>query len=280
MRNLRLLCLLGAMLLAAPVSAITIDGVTINLGVGATNSADTAAGNFANTSSISIIDSGGTTADTVGATTVAQGRYAANSWVDICCLFNETAIRNHSYDLNLTISASAGTIYDLTVESVFEGLLKRFDDSTWGYGEASVGAVTVGMTVNGVSAVNSLGSGGFNLAYDWTNAETVISSFGSHSLTGLDGTTELGFSVVWSSSLESDDDEVALLLGLDEANGPMGGVGVGEYDQTSRTAADDGHFIKVTSTVTSVSVIPEPSTGLLTAFGLAAFAAIRRPRAS
>ena len=98
-------------------------------------------------------------------------------------------------------------------------------------------------------------------------------------LSGLSGATSLAFNAEWTSSLRSNDDEVALLLGIDEANGPVGGVRAGEYaEYPGQVEGDDGHFLKVTAT--NQSVIPEPSTGLLAAFGLALFAAVRRPRAS
>jgi MYXO-CTERM domain-containing protein len=280
MRNCRVLCSLGAMLLAAPVSALEINGVVI--GLEASNSATAIDGgeNISNASQVFIEDAGGVVADTVGASVSAGTRYAANSWVDSG--WSDTVFDGtYSYDMTLTVDAGPGVIYEIVIESIFSGLLTQIDDAPWGQGSVDVSQVAVTGAVNGVATdFSSLGTGAtFNLPYDYYDNQLMISGSSSMILSGLSGTTNLSFNAQWTSSLRSNDDEVGLLLGLDEANGPVAGVTAGEYaTYPGQIEGDDGHFLKVIAT--NQSVIPEPSTGLLAAFGLALFAAIRRPRAS
>jgi hypothetical protein len=54
------------------------------------------------------------------------------------------------------------------------------------------------------------------------------------------------------------------------------GVSADDYPGLDgRTLADDGHFVAVTATVTSVAPIPEPSTGFLLGIGLAGLSTVR-----
>jgi len=265
---------------ASPAGALTISGLTISLG--GTNSPDDIATNHThNTSSTSILSSSGPVADAVDAEVSAATRYASNLWVD-AGLFDpaENVITTNSYDMSLSVNAGTGITYDITIDSLFQGILTRVDDDFFGESSAGVSAVTV--TLNSVVQASHATSAQL-LALGYYDASVAFSESGTSSLTDLTGTTNLVFSVTWASNADnSEDDETAVLLGLDEAGGPVSGVVAGEYGNltgggspgAARDLNDDGHFITVTAKVTSV--VPEPSTALLLAMGLAVTALGRR----
>ncbi len=140
MRNLFFYVVSAALLVASPAwsLSVTID----SLAFGASNSPDTDAGSNANTSAIQTIASGGALADAVGASENAGVRYSANQWSDASFGNNEIFL-THSYDVTLTISANAGTVYDISIDTIFSGMVQRIDDSFSGYGDASVSTAAV-----------------------------------------------------------------------------------------------------------------------------------------
>jgi len=275
MKRVVLLCgvlAVAGFLAAAPAGALTISGVAITLD--ASNTPDPSCGfssSQCNSSAVSILGAGGNTADVVAATMSGETRYASNVWADGS--FGSTpASTTNSYNMSLSITADAGTTYDIVIESLFSGALQTVDDSYAGEAEASVSAVTV--TLNSAVSVAN-GTSAQMIAMTYYNEQQGISQSGiNNTLTGQTGTTNLSFNVSWTTLAHSNSDEAGVLLGLDEAGG-VGGVTAGEYSTfPSRTASEDGHFLKVTATVTSV--VPEPGTGVLLAMGLAGIVAQRR----
>ena len=261
---------------ASPAGALTISGLTISLG-GTNSPDDISTSHTNNTSATSVLSSGGTVADAPLATVSAATRYASNLWSD-AGLFDpsENVITTNSYDLSMSVSADPGTIYDITIDSLFRGILNRVDDGFFDQSSAGVSAVT--FTLDSVVQVPH-GTSAQLLALGYYDASLAFSESGTSSLTGLSGTTNLVFAVTWDSNADiSEDDEAGVLLGLDEAGGPVSGVSSGEYASLSPTPDLnlDGHFITVTAEVTSV--VPEPTTALLLATGLAIASVGRRRR--
>jgi hypothetical protein len=150
-----------------------------------------------------------------------------------------------------------------------------------------VGPVSVLMNVNGAGAAPEFDAAGAMIALGYyggcgssssDSCPAAFSQTGMKTLTGLEGTTDLSFNVVFASQDYSWTDEAGLLLGLDEAGGATSGVTASQYDAlpTARDASGDGHFFGISATVTSV--IPEPSTLLLLGMGLVGVAVHRRHR--
>ncbi len=271
-------------LAAYPVGALTISGVTI--AVAGTNSPDdTVTSHTNNTSATSILAAGGIVADTVAANVSAKTRYASNLWAD-AGLFDpaENVITTNSYDMSLSVNAGTGITYDIDIETVFQGILVREDEDGGCFfctQQSAAGVSAVQVEINSVVSVPHATSAQL-LALGYYDASVAFSELGNSSLTGLTGTTNLSFNVIWTSNADNTEgDEAAVLLGLDEAGSPIGGVTGGEYGNLTGPGSPgdardmnlDGHFIEVIATVTA---IPEPSTALLLATGLAIIAVRRR----
>ena len=282
----RVTLVMGALLAAFPAFALTISNVTITAGAG--NTAD--ATNFANAiaSTTQVLDAGGSVIDAVSANENARVRYAANHWTDASLGLTQIDV-SHEFDVSFRIDANPGTTYDITIDSLFSGVVQTIDDSFSGYASGYVGPVSVLMGVDGAGAVAApeFDAAGAMIALGYyggcsgSSSESWPAAFsqtGSKTLTGLVGTTDLTFNVSFASQDYSWTDEAGLLLGLDEAGGSTSGVEVSQYDAlpTARDATGDGHFLGISATVTSV--IPEPNTLLLLGMGLMGVALRGRAR--
>jgi len=259
-------------LAAYPVGALTISGVTIDLG-GSNTLDDTSSGSKGNTSETTIVSPGGTVTDALAASMSAKTRYASNLWADNVAADTVVTTTN-SYDMSLSVSAGAGTTYDIIIDSLFSGAIQTVDECflCFGKGAASVSAVEV--VINSAVSVPHATSEQL-IALGYYSHVVEFSETGTSSLTGLSGTTNLIFNVTWTSTAHTAYDEAGVLLGQDEAGAPAGVIASAYASLVPpRDMNDDGHFLTITANVTSV--IPEPSTALLLATGLAILAARRR----
>lgn len=236
-------------------------------------------------------DGGGTAADSVSASVDARTRLSS-------VLINDTnnttqsdwALRASDYSVTFTVSAGPSVVYDLQIDTQLQGLLSIIDDNG-GYGTAAIG--TVSATVDSNSAPG-LGTALDHSLFNLQNSTTTLpfNDLGVLLLSGLSGGHTYVLRFTWQQIAKSGrtdtggvfgepypydgpHDEAAMLLGLNGATGSSGYPSVGQYGTyPSRNPADDGHFVKLTATVTSV---PEAGTLLYVILGLAALA-IRNAR--
>lgn len=273
---LGLLCV-ASLFAAGSAQALSVAATSSALGAG--NSADASASTAANVSQVDVTAAGGATADVIGATETAGVRYSANAWADQVAFSGGNAVNlTHSYDVTFTINADAGTLYAVAIDSVFSGLIQAIDDDYWGEASAKVENFAASMSVNGgvATSMGSLVPGSdYLVALGYYGGSDAIGHTGADGLTDLSGLTTLAFNVSFDSQLYSDTDEVGFLFGQDEA-GAESGVEAGEYAGTGRTIGDDGSFLGVTATVTSVNPIPEPGSFALLSIGLLGLAAYSR----
>ena len=275
---LGLLCAASLFAAGSVQGSISIQSNVASIAAG--NSGDDSTGTYANVSQIDVTDAGGTTASVVGNSETASVRYSANAWADQVAFSGGNAVNlTHSYDASFTITADAGTLYDVVINSVFSGLIQAIDDDYWGEASAKVENFAASMSLNGAAATsmeNLVPESEYLVALGYYGGSDAIGFTGADGLTGLSGVTTLAFNVSFDSQLYSDTDEVGFLFGQDEAGGGTAGVEAGEYAGTGRTIGDDGSFLAVTATVTSVNPIPEPGSFALLSIGLLGLAAYSR----
>ena len=248
--------------LLSPAQAITISGVAAVTNGGDSGSVTSTFGDEEGDSQASVSNAGGNQADAVGAAVTAGTRYAQYLFADNS--FGTTnASSTADYTVNMTITPDdPNTVYDLQIETTRLGALTLVDDSTFSgccYSSADIGSVAA--SVGGV-AESGLAMGALGTNSSPTNLE--INQTADFTISGLTGVYNLVLNFVWTAAAWSNNDEGAVRLGLVSTTG---GVSADDYPGPGgRTAANDGHFVDVTATVTSV--IPEPSTALLLGMGL------------
>jgi len=213
----------------------------------------------------------GTTAPNIAGNTVTAGtRYAQIAWADDS---GATPV-SFTSDYRVTLDITAVGAYDLQVDTTRLGALTLVDDSffsTTMFSHASIGAVSAerggspetdldmpGISFNTAQNLTSLGYGDF--------LESEIDQSNSVTLSGLSGNLQIVLDFNWTTTVLGFNDEAAVRLGL--AGSPTG-VSADDYPGIgNRIQANDGHFVNFTATV-----IPEPTSVLLMATGLAVLGA-------
>ena len=248
------------LLISAPVAqSLTISSVSVVTNPGDSGFQD----NFYSEtdSAVSVTSAGSTTADGVGVAVSAGTRYAQYVWADD---LGSAQASTADYSVSMEITpGNAGTVYDLQIDTTRLGALTLVDDSLFAsccFSSANIGSVigTIGGVEDGGLALGALG-------IDQGPAELVIDQTGAGiSIFGLTGNYSLVLNFVWTAAAFSNNDEGAVRLGLQSTTS---GVSADDYPGPGgRVISNDGHFVDVTATVTSV--IPEPGTALLLGLGL------------
>lgn len=282
----------------APIAGLVLgiagsaQAVTISVSAGPTSTGtadflnDTLTDHRQNRSSTSVTDAGGSTADVVSASVNAQARYAGMVAADGGIATAPSRTATQSYTVSFTVSAGAGTIYDITLDTSRIGAITRVDDGTGG-GSGTISAVTGLYGVNAAPSISAFSVGSVSMSQGTGAANTPFSQSSSTvTITGLTGTNTINLSFSWSATATSTctgslcsstgNDEVAVRLGM---AGTTSNPTADDYPGVgSRTQSSDGHFVTANAVVTYV--VPEPGTLALLGFGLAGLAISGRRRAA
>jgi hypothetical protein len=286
----RLAALVATMLLATQAQALTISGVTIANNAGnTTNFTTDSSGRHAEfNNALSVLDTGGTSLDLVGAAVDARTRYASVTSADTGSFsLGHVVAATSNYKITFTITAPAFVYYDIAIDTSRVGALTIVSDSgVNGPATADLGAVTgllngvsdAGLGLADIAATSVPGNSG-------TAANNAFNQAGGM-IVSLNGTNTITLDFSWSTYANSNPssnttttnssngsflfggDEAAVRMGLaGGASSISGGTTADDYPGVgSRTQANDGHFVNITTTITAV---PEPGTLLLLGAGLA-----------
>ena len=263
------------MFLASSAQAITLS-ISVATNPGDSGFEDSSFTDFERDSATSVVDAGGSAANSLGASVTAGTRYAEYAWAD-----NGFGVTNPSFtaDYRVTLDitgVSVGTIFDLEIDTSRLGALTLVEDCCFGstmFASASIGALTAlvngtpdgGLAMAALSLNDPVSLSGSPLNQDINQSSTVT-------LSGLNSSnTQFVLDFTWMSEVFSNNDEAALRLGLESS---VPGVSADDYPGVgSRTIADDGHFVGFTATVTAAA--PEPTLLLLMVVGFAVVRAAR-----
>jgi hypothetical protein len=274
--------LAAALLLAPAAGALDITGLSVvktasNLPADST-SLPANASQLQVASSTNVVLNPIATGDTVGSNVIFTTQYAALIAADMeTTSGNGTATQNltSDYTITFTVDNPTGASYDVVIDTSRIGALTIVGDDARGTSTATatIGAVvgSVDAVVNGSLALATLGL---------TNTSSTTSAFNQTSTTltlsdnAVSRTFVLGFS--WTNQAFSAKDEAAVRMGIDGSLNPSASTTTADnYSLDGRNVSGDGHFVTVSTTITSTPV-PEPAPAALIGFGLIGLAVRRR----
>jgi hypothetical protein len=233
-------------------------------------------------SAVSVLNLGTSAADVVGAAVTGGTRYASTqtSDADGFAQGDSTLEAMASYQVLFTVDAPLNAIYDLQIDTSRIGAFVMRDETS-ASGSNNLGAV------NGTFSAPAQNLTQLAALPGLSTSSTTTSPFnqsGGTTIVGLTGgIQQFTLTFTWSGRTQSTSganggDESVILMGLDtRINGDVGAAD--DYPGTSgRTAANDGHFVNVTATITQI--VPEPSTYVLAGMSMLSLGAvaIRRKR--
>jgi hypothetical protein len=293
--------LLSALVAAALVVGATAPAKAITLTVTGVNSTTAsltggASGDRAQGNSLSVLDNGGSAADSIGNTIDVASRYVSTAAADRGAATSggtANATVSSNYTLTFTISgAYSGENWSVVIDHRLRGSLTALDD---GSGASSGNNTTVSNVTGKLNGVTDGALGLASAASQGTTSstsgtQTQVNVAGTKTVTGTgNGSFTLNFS--YSSTAASPQ---ALIIGGDESaarfgfNNPLGGASADDYPGPSGASRPnglsndptlgDGHFVNA---VLTINTVPEPSTLAMAGIGAIGLglAAWRRRRA-
>ena len=216
-------------------------------------------------SAVSVTNAGGAAADVVSSTVTAGTRYASTQTSDSDGFLQGDAILDTTarYQILFTINAPLNAIYDISIGQQRIGAFVVRDETS-ASSSNNLGAVNGTFTapaqgLNSLAALPGLNTSSTTVSpFNQVNA-TLIAGFNG-------GVQQYLLDFTWTGRTQSTNganggDESVILMGLDtRINGDVGAAD--DYPGTSgRVAANDGHFVTISATITQI--VPEPSTIVL-----------------
>lgn len=274
-----------ALTMAGEARALSISGVTIVRNAG--NSADTTAAGIQNKSAVQILNAGGAVADTAGAMVTAGTRYSMINAHHYDNFGTPTNTANADYTVTFTVTPSADPYarYSIQLGTNWLGSIGLYDDGANGGAQADVSAVTGRLGGVVTAGLGLPDPGGYTVTNNGTApqgdnsvTQTIINANNALLLTNQAGTNTYTVRFTWSTYVQGFEngffggtDDAGIRLGQTLTDAGFNGTGCtvcnyGAGNAGSRVQANDGHFLNITTTLTTV---PEPGTLLLFSFGLA-----------
>lgn len=285
--------LAGGVLFCAPIAARAFT-LTVNNPTDASSSSTT--GNATETSSATVaqlLSGGGSAADVVSSSVSGSTRFGWNVSGDSLNTTADIRTLNANYSITFSLNAPVGVIYSLSIGTYQNGAFTFLNDASTA---GSSGKLALGQVTGQINAVADpnltlaglLSGGDFSLnpgTPAGTASEGGWGGASTYNLTGLTGgnfyTLNFAFTARATTAASSSGDEVSLRYGLDSTLANVSAddyPGVGGTGPAARVQANDGHFVNITATVTSV---PEPSSFALLGIGFAALVGkLRQSRAA